>query len=106
MPKNDISSGVTPLYPGINIARDVSFGPDSKDVADIFSADRGGEARTVVIFVPGGTGNKTRKQQDKNTIAFYDNIGRWATKNGMVAVTMQRHPGCAIGTIRPKTYRG
>lgn len=92
MPKNDISSGVTPLYPGITIARDVSFGPDSKDVADIFAADRGGENRTVVIFVPGGPGNKT-EQQDKNTIAFYDNIGRWATKNGMVAVTMQRHPG-------------
>jgi hypothetical protein len=25
MPKNDISSNVTPLYPGITIARDVSF---------------------------------------------------------------------------------
>ena len=25
--------------------------------------------------------------------AFYDNIGRWATKNGMVGVLIQRHPG-------------
>ena len=92
MPKNDISRSVTPLYPGITIARDVSFGPDSKDVIDIFTADRGGENRTVLIFVPGGPGNKT-EQQDKNTIAFYDNIGRWASKNGMVGVLMQRHPG-------------
>jgi hypothetical protein len=92
MPKNDISSGVTPLYPGITIARDVAFGSDPKDVADIFTAERGAENRTVVIFVPGGPGNKT-EQQDKNTIAFYDNIGRWATKNGMVGVLMQRHPG-------------
>ena len=27
MPKEDINSSVTPLYPGITIARDVSFGP-------------------------------------------------------------------------------
>src|SRR5437762_11549650 len=53
MPNNDISSGVTPLYSGITIARDVSFGPDSKDIIDIFTADRGGENRTVLIFVPG-----------------------------------------------------
>src|SRR5579871_226060 len=58
MPKNDISKKVTPLYPGVTISRDVSFGPDPKDVADIFAADRGGENRTVVIFVPGGPGNK------------------------------------------------
>ena len=30
MPPNDINSNVTPLYPGITIARDQSFGPDPK----------------------------------------------------------------------------
>ncbi len=33
------------------------------------------------------------EQQVRESNAFYDNIGRWATKNGMVAVTIQRHPG-------------
>src|SRR5205814_3638635 len=33
------------------------------------------------------------EQQDREGNAFYDNIGRWATKNDMVGVTMQRHPG-------------
>jgi hypothetical protein len=92
MPANDINSNVTPLYPGITIARDVSFGPNPKDVIDIFTADKGGGNRTVLMYVPGGAGNKT-EQQNREANAFYDNIGRWGTKNGMVVVTMQRHPG-------------
>jgi Carboxylesterase family len=90
MPANDITSGVSPLYPGITIARDVSFGPNPKDVVDIFSADQGPASRPVVIYVPGGGGEKI-ELQSKETHAFYDNIARWATKNGMVGVNMQRH---------------
>jgi Carboxylesterase family len=92
MPANDITSGTDPLYAGIKIARDVSFGPNSKDVVDIFSGDKGAPSRTVLIYVPGGGGNKI-ELQDKEANAFYDNIGRWAVKNGMVYVQMQRHPG-------------
>lgn len=92
MPANDINSNATPLYPGITIARDVSFGPNPKDLIDIFTADKGGGNRTVFIYVPGGAGNKI-EQQDREANAFYDNIGRWGTKNGMVVVLMQRHPG-------------
>jgi BD-FAE protein len=92
MPKNDVNSNATPLYPGITVARDVSFGPHPKDLVDIFTADKGSGNRTVLIYVPGGGGNKT-EQQDREANAFYDNIGRWGTKNGMVVVTMQRHPG-------------
>jgi Carboxylesterase family len=92
MPANDINSSVTPLYPGVTIARDVSFGPQTKDVVDIFSADKGGANRTVLMYVSGGAGNKI-EQQNRESNAFYDNIGRWGTKNGMVVVLMQRHPG-------------
>jgi Carboxylesterase family len=92
MPANDINSNVTPLYPGITIARDVSFGPNPKDVVDIFTADKGGGNRMVLMYVPGGAGNKT-EQQNRESNAFYDNIGRWGTKHGMVVITMQRHPG-------------
>lgn len=92
MPANDIHSNVTPLYPGAALARDVSFGPNPKDLVDIFTADKGGASRSVFIYIPGGAGNKI-EQQDREANAFYDNIGRWATKNGMVGVLMQRHPG-------------
>jgi len=92
MPANDINSSATPLYPGITLARDTSFGPNPKDLVDIFTGEKGGASRTVLIYVPGGAGNKI-EQQDREANAFYDNIGRWATKNNMVGVLMQRHPG-------------
>ena len=94
MPVNDINSSAATLYPGITIARDVSFGPNPKDVVDIFTADKGGASRPVLIYVPGGAGNKI-EQQAREGNAFYDNIARWATKNGMVGVLVQRHPGQA-----------
>jgi len=92
MPVNDYNSNVTPLYPGITITRDVSFGPHPKDLIDIFTADKGGDKRPVLMYIPGGAGNKI-EQQDREANAFMDNVGRWATKNGMVGILMQRHPG-------------
>ena len=92
MPANDITNDATPLYPGITVVRDASFGPNPKDVVDIFTADKGPASRPVLIYVPGGGGNKI-ELQDKEANAFYDNIMRWATKNGMVGVNMQRHGG-------------
>ena len=102
MPKNDYNTywpagaaaaaNSMPLYPGVTIARDVSFGPHPKDLVDMFSPEKGGGNRTVLIYVPGGAGNKI-EQQAREANAFYDNIGRWAVNNDMIAVTMQRHPG-------------
>ncbi len=102
MPKNDYNTywpvgtpaptNLMPLYPGVKLARDVSFGSNPKDLIDIFSPEKGGGNRTVLIYVPGGAGNKI-EQQNHEANAFYDNIGRWAVKNNMIGVTMQRHPG-------------
>jgi BD-FAE protein len=102
MPMNDFNTywppdapspvSTAPLYPGVTIVRDQSFGTNAKDVLDIFVGEKGGSSRPVVIYVPGGGGNKV-EQQVRESNAFYDNIGRWATKNGMVGVTVQRHPG-------------
>ena len=90
MPANDVTSGVAPLYPGITIARDVAFGPNPKDVVDIFAADKGAPSRPVLIYVPGGGGEKIELQV-KEAHAFYDNIARWASRHGMVGVNMERH---------------
>jgi hypothetical protein len=102
MPQNDFNTywppdaaapkSTAPLYPGVTITRDQSFGPNTKDVLDIFVGDKGGDKRPVVMYVPGGAGNKI-EQQVREGNAFYDNIARWATKNGMVGVLVQRHPG-------------
>jgi hypothetical protein len=82
-----------PPYKGVTIARDLSFGPDAKNVLDVFSAEKGGGSRPVLIYVSGGQGNKL--QGGTNGDVFYDNIMLWATKNGMVGVNMQRRPGSA-----------
>jgi hypothetical protein len=100
--ENKPSSEVT-IYPGIRIYRDVSFGPDPKDVVDIFTADKGPESRPVVLYVPGGVGNKI-ELQNRAANAFNDNIARWATQHGMVGVLMQRHAQ-APGS-KPDYYAG
>jgi len=102
MPANDFNTywppdaaspkSMAPLYPGVTIVRDQSFGPNTKDVLDIFVGEKGGDKRPVIMYVPGGAGNK-QEQQVREGNAFYDNIGRWATKNGMIGVLVQRHPG-------------
>src|SRR5215471_9162244 len=58
MPKNDYNTYwphgapapnklAEPLYPGVSLARDVSFGPNPKDLVDIFSPEKGAGNRTV-----------------------------------------------------------
>jgi triacylglycerol lipase len=106
-----------PPYAGIKIARDVSFGPDRQNLLDVFSAEKGGGNRPVLVYVSGGAGNK--QMGGPNGDVFYDNIMLWAVKNGMVGVNMQRRPGQAwddpakdiglvVNWIRDniKTYRG
>jgi pimeloyl-ACP methyl ester carboxylesterase len=103
MPANDYNTYWAPgaaapdaakakLYPGVTISRDQKFGPHDKDLVDIFAADSGAGNRPVIMWVPGGGGNKI-EQQVREGNAFYDNIGRWGTKNGYVVVTVQRHQG-------------
>jgi hypothetical protein len=83
------------LYPGVTVTRDVSYGPQPKDLIDIFVSDKGTASRTVFIFIPGGAGNKIEQQAVESNM-FYDNIGTWAANNGMIGVTMQRG-GTAAG---------
>jgi triacylglycerol lipase len=81
----------SPPYSAISIARDISFGSDPKNVIDVFAPEKGGGSRPVLIYVPGGPGNK--RLAVPNNDVFYDNIPLWAVKNGMVGVLMQRRPG-------------
>src|SRR6266567_4848644 len=65
MPKNDYNTywpvgasapaNLMPLYPGVTIARDVSFGPHPKDLVDIFSSDKGGG---IIFSSDKGGGNR------------------------------------------------
>jgi hypothetical protein len=79
------------VYKDVAFTRDISFGPDPKDVLDVAAPEKGGGNRPVLLYISGGAGNK--QQGGPNGEPFYDNVMVWAVKNGMVGVNMQRHPG-------------
>ncbi|MCU1335430.1 MAG: putative esterase/lipase [Bryobacterales bacterium] len=78
-------------YPGVKVEHDISYGPDARNVLDVFAPEKGGGSRPVLIYVAGGAGNKIEPVPDGD--AFYDNIMLWAVKNGMTGVNVQRRGG-------------
>lgn len=78
-------------YAGVTVVRDVKYGPDARNILDVFTPTGGAANRPVLLFVPGGAGNKIEPVPGGD--AFYDNVMLWATKNGMTGVNMQRRGG-------------
>lgn len=77
-----------PPYNEAKIARDIAYGPDPKNVLDVFQPVAGGAKRPVVIYISGGEG--TRIEHRPQAELFYDNVMLWAVKNGMVGVNTDR----------------
>jgi triacylglycerol lipase len=75
------------MYAGTYVSRDLAYGPHERHRLDVFTSARpGGGAKPVLVFVHGGGfvgGSKGRPGSP-----YYDNIGTWAAKNGLVGVTM------------------
>ncbi|MBO9580035.1 MAG: alpha/beta hydrolase [Sphingobium sp.] len=74
-----------PLPEGLRVTRDHAYGPDERQRLDVF-AMRGLEKAPVLVFVPGG--GFVRGDKRSPTPPFYDNIGGFAARNGMIGVTM------------------
>jgi acetyl esterase/lipase len=72
---------------GVATIRDLAYGPHERQRLDVFAPRRPGNvARPVLLFVHGGgfvAGDKSTPGSP-----FYDNVGQWATHNGMLGVTM------------------
>src|SRR6185437_3445272 len=81
----------TAPYPGVKVERDIKIGPDPRNLIDVFSPEKGGGKRPVLIYVAGGVGNKIEPVPGGE--AFYDNIMLWAVKNGMTGVNLERKGG-------------
>lgn len=73
-------------YRGVKVLRDVKYGPDARNLLDVFSPESGGTPRPVLLFVHGGgfTGGNKRAPGSP----FYDNIHLWAVRNGLVGVNI------------------
>jgi len=74
-----------PLPEGLQITREHEYGPDERQRLDIFAAT-GLQKAPVLVFVPGG--GFVRGDKRSPTPPFFDNIGGFAARNGMIGVTM------------------
>jgi triacylglycerol lipase len=78
-------------YAGVKVTRDLAYGAAPAEQLSVFAPEQAARNRPVLIFVPGGQGN--RREPVPMGEHFYDNIMLWAVKNGMIGVVMQRPGG-------------
>lgn len=73
-------------YENVKVTRDVKYGPDARNLLDVFTPENASGPLPVFVFVHGGAfvgGNKRTGDSP-----FYDNFMLFAAKNGMVGVNM------------------
>jgi len=75
-------------YRGVKVTRDVKYGADERHALDVFVSEQPAAApRPVLIFVHGG-GFTAGNKRGPDGSPFYDNIGLFAARNGLVGVNM------------------
>jgi len=70
------------VWEGVNIDRDIAYGPDAKHTLDIYTARGDSGPRPVLLFVHGGA----FVGGDKHGTFYPDNVTLWAAKQGMIGV--------------------
>jgi len=74
-------------YAGIRVHRDLKYGPDERNRLDVFVPDPlPAETRPTLVFVHGGDfvgGDKAKPMSP-----FYENIGVWAARHGLIGVNI------------------
>jgi acetyl esterase/lipase len=77
-------------YQGVTVVRDLHYGPHERHVVDVFTASgtAGNPAalRPVVVFIHGGGFSRGAKHSPGSP--FFDNVGVWAVRHGLVGVTI------------------
>jgi acetyl esterase/lipase len=73
-------------YKGLQVQRDVAYGPDARHLVDIFTPDNGHTNRPVLVFVHGGA--FMRGDRRIGDSPFNDNIAVWAARQGYVGVNL------------------
>lgn len=71
---------------GVQLLRDLEYGPHERHRLDVFTTSSSSQPRPVLLFVHGGGfvgGNKHTPGSP-----FYDNVARWANRNGLLGVNM------------------
>jgi acetyl esterase/lipase len=74
-------------YAGVKVSRDVKYGPDVRNVVDIFVPETGAAGRPVLMFVHGG--GMIRGIKHAPGSPYYDNVMLFAARHGMVGVNVE-----------------
>ena len=78
-------------YDGVEFTRDQAYGAAPRQKLDVAMPTAKGTPRQVLIYIPGGVGNK--RMDYPGGEPFYDNIMIMAVKQGLVGVNVQRRSG-------------
>lgn len=82
----------TPLHPiapfdGVEIERDISYGEHERNRLDLFSTvENRAQPRPVLVYVHGG--GFVRGDKYTPGTPFYDNVGVWAVRNGLIGINI------------------
>jgi triacylglycerol lipase len=83
-------------YEGVTFTRDQAYGSEPRNMLDVAApTTKAGNPRQVLIYLPGGVGNK--KMDYPSGEPFYDNIMIMAVRNGLIGVNVQRRAGPGLG---------
>jgi len=90
---SDISAASDALYrdlhpgpPAGEILRDLQYGPHSRNRLDLHLPSSAHAAQSLVLFVHGG--GYVRGDKTQPGLFYYDNVGSWAARHGMVGAVM------------------
>lgn len=75
-------------YGGVRVSRGESYGPAPQNLADVFAPEASSNRLApVLIFVHGGGFTAGARKLSPDS-PFYDNVGVWAARHGLVGVTI------------------
>lgn len=74
------------IYEGVEVAKDLAYGPHERQVLDVYSPTAGDDGRPVLVYVHGG--GFVRGAKDSDTTPYFRNLGAWAVQQGWVAVVI------------------
>jgi triacylglycerol lipase len=73
-------------YAGVSVQRDVAYGPDARNLLDVFTPENDQTNRPVLLFLHGGA--FMRGDRRIGNSPFNDNIAVWAARQGFLGINM------------------
>lgn len=73
-----------PPYAGVRLREDIAYGPQPRQLLDVFEPAEPGADRPVLVYVHGG--GFVRGEKKTPGLPYFHNIGVWAARRGFLGV--------------------